>query len=70
MPVKKYSQKAELKDRDLELQKMEVEFQRKNLRQGLRRGKLGVILFTIMKKNLLADWHLRVKFVYTLNNNI
>lgn len=41
MPVKKYSQKAELKDRDLELQKMEVEFQRKNLRQGLRRGKLA-----------------------------
>lgn len=41
MPVKKYSQKAELKDRDLELHKMEVEFQRKNLRQGLRRGKLS-----------------------------
>ena len=41
MPAKKYSQKAELKDRDLELQKMEVEFQRKNLRQGLRRGKLS-----------------------------
>ena len=25
--------------------------------------KLGVILFTIMINNLLADWHLRVKFV-------
>ena len=25
--------------------------------------KLGVILFTIMTNNLLADWHLRVKFV-------
>ena len=26
-------------------------------------SKLGVILFTIMTNNLLADWHLRVKFV-------
>ena len=25
----------------------------------------SLILFTIMTKNLLADWHLRVKFVYT-----
>ena len=25
--------------------------------------KLGVILFKMMTNNLLADWHLRVKFV-------
>ena len=42
-----------------------------NSSRGVPQGtKLGVILFTIMTKNLLADWHLRVKFVYTLNNNI
>ena len=34
------------------------------LKRGMPEGtKLGVILFTIMTDNLLADWHLRVKFV-------
>ena len=36
----------------------------KFLKGGVLQGaKLGVILFTIMTNNLLADWHLRVKFV-------
>ena len=36
----------------------------KFLKGGVPQGtKLGVILFTIMTKNLLANWHLRVKFV-------
>ena len=34
------------------------------LKGGVPQGtKLGVILFTIMTNNLLADWHLGVKFV-------
>lgn len=36
----------------------------KFLKGGVPQGtKLGVILFTIMTNNLLADWHLRVKFL-------
>ena len=36
----------------------------KFLKGGVPQGtKLAVILFTIMTTNLLADWHLRVKFV-------
>ena len=36
----------------------------KFLKGGVPQGtKLGVRLFTIMTNNLLADWHLRVKFV-------
>lgn len=31
--------------------------------------KLGVILLAIMTDNLLADWHLRVRFVYDTSAN-
>ena len=34
------------------------------LKGGIPRGtKLGIVLFAIMTNSLLADWHLRTKFV-------